>query len=132
MSFTEIMESRRIETMEALAKAFEGKGLGESKVMFVPHVSDADESLVVRCGGGYLVTYPTGDPGCYSEVGVDFVSDDGYARQLAVVGRDEDDGDWPYSTPMGYQRMHVDAFEDYDEPKRCYIGTDEGYYNYVY
>lgn len=134
MNYERIQEERVNETREALAKAFDGMGVGESKVMFVPHVCDANEALVVRCGGGYLVSYPTGDPGCYSEIAVDFVRDDGHAMQLTVVGRDEGDGDWPLGKPDGYQNMHLITYENGDEATYTYIRTDDesDYYSYCY
>ncbi len=131
--YKSIAERRVNETREALAKAFEGMGVGESKVMLVPHVSD-NEALVVRCGGGYLVSYPTGGPGYYSEIGVDFVRDDGHAMQLTVVGRDEGDGGWPFGKPDGYQNMHLITYENGDEATETYIDTEDenDYYSYVY
>ena len=133
MSYERIQEERVEETREALAKAFEGMGVGESKVMLVPHVSD-DEALVMRCGGGYLVSYATGDPGCYSEIGIDFVRDDGHAMQLTVVGRDEGDDHWPLGKPEGYQPMHLITYEHGDEATETYIDTEDenDYYSYWY
>ena len=134
MNYEKILEECANETREALAKAFEGMGIGESKVMFVPHVSDANEALVMRCGGGYLVSYPTGDPGYYSEFGIDFVRDDGHAMQLTVVGRDEGDDEWPLGKPEGYQPMHLFTYENGDAAERYDIDTDDdnSYYTSCY
>lgn len=61
-----------------------------------------DPAIMVRCKDGWLIAYPSGDPGVYDEISVDLISDDDKLIQLAVVGRDEEAGDfgWPDYTPM--------------------------------
>lgn len=92
-----------------------GMELGSDTSAFeIPGVTDGP-SLVVRCGGGSLIAYAVGDPGLYSEIAVDFVSDDGKAMQLAVIGRDECDEWDAFPAPEGYQPMHVYAYDGIEE-----------------
>lgn len=102
---------RNDEIINAIRKFMGDAELGQAASFHVPHVSDYQSSLVMRCGGGYLVAYPAGDPGCFSEIGVDFVSESGQVAQLAVVGRDEGDDDYHPAFEPDYQPMHVYGYD---------------------
>ena len=89
--------------------------------------------LAVRCKGGYLVAYNPSDPGYYSEISVDFVSDDGGVLQLATVGRDESsDEDAARRFMPDYQPMHVYAWNGMEEDVQTvqYVTVDDSSYFY--
>lgn len=87
--------------------------------------------LAVRCKGGYLVAYNLSDSGYYSEISVDFVSDDGGVLQLATVGRDENE-DHLYEPEPDYQPMHVYAWNGLEEDVQTmqYVTVDNSSYYY--
>lgn len=78
--------------------------------------SHGEPCMLVRCTGGWIMSRPQSDPGCYSEFYLDFITEDNRLLQLAVVGRDEgkDDGTMREIEPC-WQPMHVYAYDGTDE-----------------
>ena len=118
-----------------MAKTNLPKNLGEST--YLPEGNDwsyGQPCMMIRCAGGYIMARNHSDRGCYSELFVDFVSDDDRLVQLAVVGRDECDDEWPVGgRPEGYQPMHVYAYDGTDEcvtqTQYVTIGEDSYWYD---
>jgi len=100
---------------------------------FIKNVSfNTCAQLVLKCKGGYLVAFPSGDPGIFDEIEVVFVADDGKLLQLAIVGRDEDD-DYDGGNTPDYQPVHVYAFdgvhEEVQSTQYVTVNDDSHWYN---
>lgn len=130
----DIKANDRQNTVDAL-KELNLNNLGDYAVsnQLMKHVSyDTCAQLVLKCKGGYLVAYPSGDPGIFDEINVVFVADDGRLLQLAIVGRDEEKGDWRSDEVPDYQPMHVYAFDGVDEEVQSiqYVTVNDNSYWY--